>query len=291
MATINNYSATIDYARINPNNTLLSQSNDGNGDGSGLTISEVIDAPANSGKFISPTVTPSGPTVTCTSDVSATFEAGQYLFYFDASANPILIGQILSIATNVITLTTNIIGVGSAMLNKEIGGSYSLITSSESFFIRISTSVVGSSGGSTVLMPNFSTWRTTPSEGVSSTVRSDISSILQYSNVGNPVTIATSQPNVQFTIITQNVFTSPNNGTTYFNSTGELPQYIWLRANPIPSLGQASGFNPSTMYRFSTNEFMGNAISATVNTPAGTLRNAGYSGVGATTGGSIGANL
>lgn len=288
MAT-NNYSATIDYARINANNTLLSQSNDGNGDGSSLTISEVIDAPANSGKFISPSVTPSGPTVTCTSDVSTTFEAGQYLFYFDTSANPILIGQIESIASSVITLTANIIGSGAAMLNREVGSSYSLITSGESFFIRISTSVVGSSGGSTKLMPNFTTWRTAPSEGVSSTVRPDISSILQYSNVGNPITIATSQPNVQFKIITTNVFSTPNNGVTYFNSTGELPEYVWIRATPIPSLGQASGFNPSTMYRFSTNEFMSNAISVTVNTPAATLSAAGYTGVGS--GGTVGGIL
>lgn len=273
-----NYSATIDYARVNANNASLAQSNNGAGDGNNLTISEVIDAPSNSGKFISPSVVPSGTTITCTSDVSTTFEEGQYLFYFDASANPILIGQIDSISTNVITLTANINGSGAAMTNKELGASYSLISASESFYIRVSTSVVSSSGGSTVLLPNIAGWRTTPSSGTSSTVRSAVSSIIQYSNTGNPVIISGSQVQIQFRVETTNVFITSSNAT-YWNAAAELPQYIWLLATPIPSVGQSSGFTPSTMYRFSTNEFMENAVSATVNTVAATLSSAGYSNI------------
>lgn len=279
----NPYSATIDYARINSNNTLLAQSNDGAGDGSGATITEVIDAPTNSGKFVSPSVIPSGTTVTCTESVEGLFEEGQYLFYYDTSAMPILIGQISSISTSVITLTTNIVGSGAAMANRELGVSYSLITSGESFYMRVSTSVVGSSNGSTVLMPNFTLWRVTPSSGVASIVRSAVSSIVQYSNVGNPISIAVTQTPVQFTIATQNVFNSSNQGASYFTSVDELPQYIWLKATPIPSVGQTSGFNPSTMYKFSTNEFMDNAISATVNTTASVLRDAGYSNIATNT--------
>jgi hypothetical protein len=271
-----NYSASIDYARINSNNTLLAQSNDGAGDGSNATITEVIDSPSNSGKFISPTVVPTGNTVTCTSDVSTTFEEGQYLFYFDASANPILIGQIDSIATTVITLTANIIGSGAAMANKELGSSYGLISANEEFYIRVSTSVISGSGNSSVYLPNISNWRNQPSNRNASTVKNSVSNIVQYSNVGTPLSIAGTQQPVSFTIRATNVFLSPNSGANYFSNIGQLPQYIWLRATPIPNTGQTSGFNPSTMYRFSTNEFMEDAVVATINTPFATLFDAGY---------------
>jgi hypothetical protein len=271
-----NYSASIEYARINSNNTLLAQSNNGAGDGSGGTITEIIDGPTNSGKFVSPTVTPSGTTVTCTSDVSTTFEEGQYLFYFDASANPILIGQIDSIATTVITLTANIIGSGSAMLNKQLGSSYGLISSNEEFYIRVSTSAISGSGGSSFYIPNIANWRTTPSLRDSSIVKNSVSNIVQYSNVGTPLSIDGAQNIVNFTIRPTNVFLSGNSGANYFSNTNQLPQFIWLRATPIPNVGQTSGFNPSTMYRFTTNEFMENAVTATINTPFATLYDAGY---------------
>lgn len=271
-----NYSALIEYARINSNNTLLAQSNDGAGDGNVTTITEVIDGPTNSGKFISPTVVPAGTTVTCTSDVSTTFEEGQYLFYFDASANPILIGQIDNIATSVITLTADIIGSGAAMLNKQLGSSYGLISANEEFYIRVSTSVISGSNGSSVYMPNISNWRNTPSLRNSSTVRNSVSNIVQYSSVGVPLSIDPTQSIVNFTISPTNQFLSINNGGNFFSNTNQLPQYIWLRATPIPNTGQTSGFNPSTMYRFTTNEFMENAVIATINTPFGTLYDAGY---------------
>jgi hypothetical protein len=162
------------------------------------------------------------------------------------------------------------------MTNKELGSSYSLITAAESFYIRINVGQIGSSGGSAIYLPNLSEWRVTPSQRESSIVKTSVSEILNYSNIGSPLTIAISPQNVQFKITSKNVFRSANNGQTYFPTASELPQYIWLLATPIPSVGQSTGFSAATMYKFSTNEFMDNAIIVTANTSKNLLYDAGY---------------
>ena len=270
-----NYSAEIKYARVNSNNTALANSNDGDGDGSGATISEVIEAPTHSAFTVSGT--PSGTTVTASASVASTFEAGQYLFYWDDNANPILIGQIASIATSTITLTGNIIGSGASMTNKELGVSYSLVTANEEFYIRVKTTKVDSTVTSFIQMPNFQNWRTTPSQRENSTVKQGQSSIQRYSNIGVPVSISGTQPYVNFKIATMNSFLSPNNSVTFFSNWGQFPQYIWLKATIVPSDATPSALVPATMYRFATNEFMDNTITVTANTLNATLYDAGYS--------------
>jgi hypothetical protein len=282
-----NYSAEITYARINSNNTSLANSNDGAGDGSGVSITEVIDAPTLSGFTVSGT--PSGTVVIADASVEGTFEAGQYLYYWDASANPILIGQINTISTSTINLVSDILGVGSNMTNRELGVSYSLITSDEQFYIRVKTSKVPSTTTSFILMPNFQNWRTTPSQRNESPIITAQSNIQRYSNIGTPVSISGTQPFVNFKVITMNTFLSSNNGVTFFANWAQFPQYIWLRATVIPSDATSSALLSATMYRFTTNEFMDNAITVTANTANTVLFDAGYNVTRVTaSGGSIG---
>jgi hypothetical protein len=269
-----NYSAEITYARINANNNLLANSNDGNGDGSGATISEVIEAPTHSGYFVSGT--PVGNTVIADASVAGVFEAGQYLFYWDASGSPALIGQIDEVSTSTITLVSTILGNGGNMTNRELGVSYSLITSNEEFYIRVKTTKVPSTESAFILMPNFQNWRKVPSQRNESPVLESQSNIQQYSVIGTPVSIDGPKPYVNFKITTTNIFLSSNNGVTYFANWAQFPQYIWLRATVIPSDATLSSLAASTMYRFTTNDFMDNAITVTANTPNATMYNAGY---------------
>ena len=270
-----NYSAEITYARVNANNNTLANSNDGDGDGSGATITEVIEAPTNSGFTVSGT--PSGTSVTASASVTGVFESGQYLFYWDNTGNPILIGQIDSVSGSAITLKSNIIGSGGSMTNRELGVSYSLITSNEQFYIRVKTNKNPSTTSSSILMPNFQTWRTNPTQRELSPNVIAQSNIQQYSDTGSPVTIGATQPYVGFQFATVNRFLSSNSGATFFSNFAQFPQYIWLRVTIIPSGGASSGLSASTTYRFTTNEFMDNAITVTANTANATLYDAGYS--------------
>lgn len=270
-----NYSAEITYARINANNTTLAGSNDGNGNGSGAVITEVIEEPTHSGITVTSTGTPTSSTIVASATVAALFEVGQYLFYWNLSASPVLIGQIDNISTSTITLTGPLLGSGAAMVGQELGVSYSLITSDEEFYIRVKTSKTSTPSAS-ILMPNFQSWRTVPSQRDNSTILTNQSSIQRYSNIGNPVSIGGVQPFVNFRVTTMNVFLSSTGAVTYFAGFDQLPQYIWLKATIIPSDTTSSALLPSTMYQFVTNEFMDNAITVTPGVAATTLFNAGY---------------
>lgn len=269
-----NYSAEITYARVNANNNAIANSNDGAGDGNGASISEVIEAPTKSGYNVSGT--PSGNTVIADASVEGDFEPGQYLFYWNASGNPVLIGQIDSISTSTITLVNTVLGTPGDMTNKELGVSYSLITSNEQFYIRVKTSKVPSTVTTSILMPNFQKWRKVPSQREDSAVVVSQSNIVQYSNIGTPISIDGTQPYVNFKVTTVNTFLSSNNGVSYFANWAQFPQYIWLKASIIPSDATASALAASTMYRFTTNEFMDEAITVTANTSNNVLYDAGY---------------
>lgn len=271
MPSTTNYLAEITYARVNANNTILATSNDGKGGGGSIT--EVIASPTHSELTVSGT--PTGTTVVASATVVGVFEAGQYLFYWDASANPILIGQIASISTSTINLVSTILGTGGDMTTKELGVSYSLITGNEQFYIRVKTSKTTTATGF-ILMPNFQLWRTNPTQRNQSTIRVNQSKIERYSNIGTPVSIASPVVGVNFRIETVNTFLSNDNNRSFFASWDQFPQYIWLLATIIPSDATSSALLQSTMYRFTTNDFMDQAITVTSNTPNATLFDAGY---------------
>ena len=266
-----NYLAEITYARVNANNTALASSNDGNGNGASIT--EVIAAPTHSTLTVSGT--PSGTVVVASATVAGLFEEGQYLFYWDAFANPTLIGQIASISTSTINLVSTILGTGGDMTNRELGVSYSLVTGNEQFYIRVKTSKTSTTTGF-ILMPNFQTWRVNPTQREQSAIRTTQSKIERYSNIGTPVSIASPIVGVNFRVQTVNTFLSTNNGLTFFANWSQFPQYIWLLATIIPSDATSSALLQSTMYRFTTNEFMDQAITVTANTANATLLDAGY---------------
>ena len=272
-----NYIATIDYARFNSNNALLAASNDGTGDGSGAVTTEIIETPTSSGKFVTGAA-PVGNQVVCTTNVESTFEPGQFLFYFDAFGLPTLIGQIDTVVTTTITLTANIIGSGAAMANKELGASYTLISPIETFYIRVGTQVVSGSGGSTIYMPNINTFRAQPTSGEASINNSTVSQVVQYSNFGNPLSIAAAGQQVNFRLYTENIFTQSQQGI-YWQNSNQLPQYIWIRCTPVKNAASPSGFSASTMYKFITDEFMQDAVEATINFDGQTLIDAGYKNI------------
>ena len=277
MATYN--ASGIRYTRINANNTTLATSNDGAGDGVSLTITDEIKSPTKSAQITFVSVVAglvTGSIVSGTGFANTDyFNVDDYLYYYDGSNNPILIGQIASIDVGGAQLQlTSTTSASTPTVGSLMGASYTLITDSEPFYIRIPTKVV--SVDNTKQIPNLNTWRVTPSLRNSSKVLQVASRIDRYSTVGNPIVIGTTA-GVDFAIQSMNTFTPTTGGTGGFWDNGsQLPQYIWLKATPLTTAASTSALSPQTMYKLSTQEFQESVITITAGTNDTVLYDAGY---------------
>jgi hypothetical protein len=112
------------------------------------------------------------------------------------------------------------------------------------------------------------------------TMRPAQSSLQRVSNVGTPLSNATSVENVPFTFVTMNQFTVASTsgivGTTYFRNTDDFPTYIWIRVTP--QIGTSTSLSSQTLYRFTTQENM-EAFVIQQQTSGSNLQNAGYNNV------------
>jgi len=259
-----NYSTTIQYYRVNANNTAIATSNAGTGQ-----PTEEILAPVVGGTY---STTSTG--VTITGGAGSTFTAlsvNQYLYYTDISGNYILMGQIASIDPGGLDLDLYAAPIGTApTAGATLSGSFALITNTEPIYMRIATEVVNN----TVNIPNFTTWRTT-SNVTTGTNDIQVTQLLRVSNVGTPVSIAGTTENIPFTIQTMNQFTLASGASTavrYFPTTASFPSYIWIKITPAITNNSLSS---KTMYRLTTQESI-LALGCSVNTPLATLQGAGY---------------
>jgi len=170
-----------------------------------------------------------------------------------------------------LTLYANSLAVPTA--SASLVGSYFLITNTESIYFRIATEIGGNAGVNRVNLPDFSFWRT--SSNVTTGVNNPgITKLEQISNVGVPVSTATSVQNIDFTIQTMNVFTAGSgaNSSNYFPSTAAFPTYIWIKITPATTNNNLAS---KTMYRLTTEESFP-ALNIGINTPLATLQTAGY---------------
>ena len=234
-----NYSASITYWKINAGNTQIAVSNSGAG-----TPTEQIAAPLTTPG----TATSTGANISGsgTTFVSSLFVPGMYLYYVDNAGLYVLVGQIQTVTSNTALVLTS--SVLTEFSSRAVVASYNLISISESFYIRISTS----STTSTVLkIPTLTGWRTSNSNSALNNT-SQIS-LETYSNVGNPLSVASPAEQVRFTMQLMNVFTPGLyilNQVRFILGQANKVDYVWLKATPATTTGLSS----LTMYRLTAEE-------------------------------------
>jgi hypothetical protein len=277
---MSNYTtSSINYYRINANNTALAQSPSG---GSANAPTEEITAPVpttgNFSNYNSGTLTVTGDGTLFTS-----FAVNQYLYYTDTTTGEYkLMGQIDTITdADTIVLTSDIVNDPTGTL-PVLSASYALITNNESIYMRIQT-LTGPATGQ-MQIPNFGLnyWRL--NNGLTGTNNPNQSALEQVSQIGTPLSNAVTVENIPFTFVTMNQFpvatNSPVTGTTYWGSNTLFPAYVWIRITP--QIGSSTSLASQTLYRFTTQENMQAQI-IEVSTAGATLQNAGYNNVSAGT--------
>lgn len=173
-----------------------------------------------------------------------------------------------------LTLTAN--ATGSPVGNETLVAGYSLISSTESIYIRLQVGI-NTNNASNRDIPDFSAWRS--ASAFTSPSNNTYSKLEQVSSVGSPLTPATATA-VNFTFLTQNLFQSYTQGgqTKYFQTATAYPAYIWIKATPNPT-STNNNLSSQTMYRWTTEETIP-AITITTGTAQSVLQAAGYSNVG-----------
>lgn len=221
------------------------------------------------------------------------FAAGDYLFYYDASGNPNLIGRIAS-TPSVNTQITLVDNWTVDITNKYCGGINVIASGSESFLIRIPVVPQGSfvNGYPTqVFLPNWNSFRLTPDR--TSYNDDTVSSIATYSLVGNP-SVPGGVTQVPYSISPLNIFNSiaaptqanPNNRILWppLSSAGNaaFPNFVFALFNPYGD-NQGDNMAQNTMFKFLCTQTITGFLTG-ANTAASTLLANGYSAsqIGAT---------
>jgi hypothetical protein len=243
-----NYSTSIKYYRLNANNTTIATSQTGSG-----APTEEIATPAVHGTFASMT----GATIVNGQTGSSfnNFNAGQYLYRIDGTGAYLLMGQIASIQSGIqLTLTSAAQNTGSAVAGQSLAAGFNLITTQESFYIRIAVNKypAGGNGPNTATMPDISYWRTSASNTADN--KTNITKLEQVSAGGNPISWASSATNVAFSLQVMNqivVFTDPGDDYIVFAEFKDIPEFVWLKATLSKSNPAFAG---QTMYRITTEE-------------------------------------
>lgn len=263
------YNSTVQYFRINDNNTALATSNSGGADND---ATEEIAPPVPGCTYSSGSGTNIvGVAIGSPASDFTDFTEGQYLYYIDSTTgNYELMGQIdvINGATD-LDLTENF--TGSPIVGDTLVASNYLVSTVESFYIRVSTSTVGA-GTNRINLPRIANWRSTSS--LTSTNNTGITQLEQISNSGLPLTAASPTINIPFTITTMNQFTAGNSRNTYWSSTADFPAYIWIRAT-IATGQTINALASKTMFRFTTEENIPE-FNVPINTAKRDIEAAGY---------------
>jgi hypothetical protein len=260
------YNSSVNYYRVNANNTNIAITNSG----VGSPPTEEIAAPLTAGTYSSG----SGVNITGQTPGSdfTQWSAGQYLYFIDNNGVYRLLGQINTIgpAANVLTLVANAITYSPAIaVGMPLAASYSLVTTTESFYIRVQTQLSGgglSAGEANI--PLMTSWRTQNTAAAPN--NTSLTKLERVSNVGTPVSNA-SAANIPFTLRVMNVFSSNTLGNQLWPNQ-DFPEYIWIRADLSPTGASLAG---QSMFRITTEETI-NAFKITANTTPQQAFDAGY---------------
>ena len=267
----------VKYYRINANNTAIASSNSGDG-----VPTEELAAPLAGGTYASG----SGTNTITNQTVGAfsVFSPGQYLYYIDSTTGDyVLMGQISAIGSpaTTVTLTGNSINAVAPTAGTTLAASYSLVTITEPIYMRVKTDKT--SLVNQVVIPNFRTWRTDGNNDTGLN-NEDVTKLVQISNVGTPVSNASSVVTIPFTIMTMNNFTygTGANASKAWPNVTDFPSYMWIKVTPANA---DKSLASKTLYQWITQEtFDGIAASAgSTGLTAAQLQGYGYNTTANTT--------
>jgi hypothetical protein len=205
------------------------------------------------------------------------FKVGQFLFYYDYTGSPALVGKIANIASATsLTLTTeatiNLTSVNCGMANTVVGGR-------ESVLIRIPTVFIGESA----IIPNWSAYRD-PDTAIEPTSYNDstTNSLVQYSDVNSPQTAATPPlVNVPYTITpvynfqSYETIVSGQKVTRLWQSKTNFPQFCFAIFDPYGDSGNP--LVPNTIFKlFASESFPLNGVQVTTAYNPSYLKSVGY---------------
>jgi hypothetical protein len=198
------------------------------------------------------------------------FADGDYLFYYNNDATPILLGKVQSRDSDTqITLTDD----SSTTLTNQAycGKSNSVIPRGENLLVRFP--VIPQGNG--IIIPNWNEFRQAP-VSQSSFNKTSLSSITTYSAVGDPTIYDPSGANVSFSITPIFPYAQVQNANGY--------KYIWTQSNSFPNFIYAI-INPyglgstrlpaNTLYKLFTNQNT-KGIVATIAYPVLFMQTVGY---------------
>lgn len=262
------YTATgIVFAKANANNIAIANTQTGVGN-----LTEVIDpVTLEVGKITSDGTT----TITgIGTDFNSTM-VGKYLFYYDETGTPALLGKVASVATtNSITLVASSLSTQSTPVY--FGLSSNIVAGGENLLIRIPC--VPQQTGS-IFMPRWNAYRTIANDAASFN-SSAATNLNRISPVKNPGTII-SDVNISFTLkaiygyAKFDLVSGNEKVTSVFASNTDLPQFCFAEINPYGNSGQS--LPPYSLFKLFANERFGNnGILVTTNYPFSNLAQSGY---------------
>jgi len=202
------------------------------------------------------------------------FVAGDYMFYYNASATPVLLGKIANVDGNTqITLTSNASADISAV-PAYCGKTSTMIGVADQVIMRIP---VVANSSTQVWLPNWNKYRITAGQPTSYN-DTTYSSMSTYSQVNNPTVIG-SPVNVPYTItpLWDYPQTSDKEGNNYvFATTSAFPNFAYALLDPNGN-SQEENLVPNTLFKMFANEsFENNGILVNANYPVLFLQTAGY---------------
>jgi hypothetical protein len=205
--------------------------------------------------------------------------AGQYLYYYDDTGVPELIGKVLSVSS-----ATSLVLTADATITKAdvyYGFTNTVVGRRENILVRIP--VIVQSGGGSVIMPYWNNFRAGGS-GSNLTWSNNVANgnLERYSTIDSPTVPISPAVNIPYTITPKYGYVpvTVNNGEVgpfqiYFQTSAAFPQFCFALLNPY---GDSNNPIPAnSLYRlFASERFQLNGIVVVPNYRVLTLKEAGY---------------
>jgi hypothetical protein len=205
------------------------------------------------------------------------FAAGDYLFYYTASASPILLGRIASVDSDTqITLTADSPVAIGATPGAYCGKTNTVIGASENIIMRIPVVPLSVANGAIaqIAMPYWNGYRIPPAVTSSDNLTTS-SSMATYSKINNPAEATNSPVNVPYTIEPIWEYAVATANDTVFATAASFPNFAYALLNPNGNSSIQLAAN--TLYKmFAEESFNNNGIIVSVNYPYSNLIAAGY---------------
>lgn len=217
----------------------------------------------------------SSTTVTGTSTTFLTdFAVGDYMFYYTADGNPVLLGKVSVVNSDTSITLTESSSIDISTVPAYCGKTNMVIGVAENILVRIPIVPVGSQ----IAMPNWNAYRIT--SGQPTSFNKTTSSYMEtYSEVNNPVIVDGSPLSIPYTITpiyNYAKLSNPNGYQYVFGTAAAFPNYAYAVLDPNGN-SQNENLAPNTLFKMFANEsFSQNGILATTNYPVLFLQTAGY---------------